>query len=159
MAIICGGVLEAWGPPRIALAAVMDEVQRFAPPADDGDYVVDIAMRSWHNFREAEFDGVRPGPVGRTQRRFIVWHSVPLGLETEEGVRRWLADALVETARLVREHLPAKSRAYPAEELAAEVDALRASLLADLPPIEAPVDQPHRLGAAARSVWRRWAGG
>ena len=34
------------------------------------------------------------------------------------------------TAQLVREHLPTRSRAYPAERLALEIEALRADLLA-----------------------------
>lgn len=34
-----------------------------------------------------ELYGVSPGMVGRRQRRFIVWHSVPKGLETPDAVR------------------------------------------------------------------------
>ena len=102
----------------------MQEVRAFAPRQDDDDYVVDVAMRSWHNFREPEFTGVQAATVGRTQRRFIVWHSVPQGLETPESVRSWLASVLPETARLGREHLPKKSRAYPAELLAVQVEGL-----------------------------------
>jgi hypothetical protein len=66
--------------------------------------------------------------VGRKQRRFIVWHSVPNGLETTEAVRSWLVSVLPETARLVMEHLPAKSKAYPAVKLASEIEQLRAAL-------------------------------
>ena len=51
-------------------------------------------------------------------------------VRTEDAVREWLARVLPETTRLVREHLPTRSRAYPAEELALEVEALRAALLA-----------------------------
>lgn len=98
-------------------------VRDFAPRQED-DYFVDIAFRSWHNFREPEFHGVRPDMVSRKQRRFVVWHSVPQGLATDADAKRWLASVLPETARLCREHLPTKSRAYPAEELAREVEAL-----------------------------------
>lgn len=102
-------------------------VHEFAPRQED-DYRVDIAFRSWHNFREPEFHGVRPDMVGRKQRRFIVWHSVPQGLATDAQAQRWLASVLPETARLCREHLPTKSRSYPAEQLAGEVEALAAHL-------------------------------
>lgn len=131
MAISTGGITEAWGPARQALQTVMQEVRAFAPRRDDDDYVVDIAMRSWHNFREPEFMGVQAAMVGRTQRRFIVWHSVPQGLETAESVRAWLASALPETARLCREYLPKKSRAYPADLLAQQVEGLTKHLLGD----------------------------
>jgi hypothetical protein len=47
--------------------------------------------------------------VGRQQRRFIVWHSVPKGLDTPPAVRGWLTEALVDTERLVREYLPTMS--------------------------------------------------
>ena len=57
-------------------------------------------------------------------RRFVVWHSVPRGLETRAAVRGWLADALLEKASLVREYLPARPKAYPAGQLAAEAEAL-----------------------------------
>ncbi len=87
------------------------------------------AARNRHNFREPrEPLGVTPGPVGRTQRRFIVWHSVPHGLDTVEKVRAWLVEVLPETERLVREYLPTKSKAYPAEQLGDEVTALREHL-------------------------------
>ena len=76
-----------------------------------------------------QFTSVRPGMVGCKQRRFIIWHSVPAGLDDAESVTAWLAAALPETARLVREHLPRKSKAYPSEELADEVECLRDELL------------------------------
>ncbi|MGA9224452.1 MAG: hypothetical protein WBZ57_25035 [Pseudomonas graminis] len=106
----------------------MKQVRDFAPRLSDEDYVVDIAFRSWHVHREPEFSGVQADMVGRKQRRFVVWHSVPLGLDTAEAVRKWLVSVLPETARLVREYLPTKSKAYPAEQLATEVDALRTML-------------------------------
>jgi hypothetical protein len=130
VSITTGGILESWGPEKAALRQVMDEVRAFAPRLNEDDYCVDVAFRSWHNFREPEFTGVQPGPVGRTQRRFIVWHSVPKGLEDPAEVRLWLTDALGETARLVREYLPRRSKAYPAAQLASEVEGLSGRLRA-----------------------------
>lgn len=129
--LITGGVIEEWGPPRHALDEVQRQIRELnACVREDDDYVVDIAFRTWHNFREPEMPyGVTPGPVGRTQRRFIVWHSVPKGFETPAQVRRWLVSVLPETERLVREHLPRRSRAYPVEHLAEEVAALRRHLV------------------------------
>lgn len=127
MAISTGGITEEWGEPRQVLQRLIRLVHDFAP-RQEGDYRVDIAFRSWHNFREPEFHGVQPDMVGRKQRRFIVWHSVPQGLATDAQAQRWLASVLPETARLCREHLPTKSRAYPAEQLAEEVEALAAHL-------------------------------
>lgn len=129
MAIITGGISEGWGAPEKALRSVMREVSQFRRPRGENDYVIDIAFRLWDPRREPEFTGVRPGMVGRRQRRFIIWHSVPAGLDDAESVAAWLAAALPETARLVREHLPRKSRAYPVDELAAEVECLRDALL------------------------------
>jgi hypothetical protein len=71
---------ELWSP-------VMSEVGRFRPPQSSGDYVVDIAFRSWDVRDEPEFTGVRAGMVGRKQRRFIIWHSVPAGLDSADSVR------------------------------------------------------------------------
>lgn len=128
MAIITGAITEEWGEPGLALRDVMREVHLFKPRQLNEEYAVDIAFRSWHPRKTPEFTGVRAGMVGRKQRRFIVWHSVPKGLETTEAVRSWLVSVLPETARLVREHLPTKSKAYPAEQLAFEIEQLRAAL-------------------------------
>lgn len=128
MAISTGGLIEEWGKPRLALEAVIREVGRFKPRRSAEDYVVDVAFRSWDPREAPEFTGVRAAMVGRKQRRFIVWHSVPAGLDTPDAVRSWLASQLPETARLVREYLPTRSKAYPAEELAGEIDQLRAEL-------------------------------
>ncbi|CAH0277070.1 hypothetical protein SRABI26_03833 [Arthrobacter sp. Bi26] len=54
---------------------------------------------------------------------------VPKGLDTADAVRNWLVSVLPETARLVREYLPRKSKSYPSEQLAAEIDGLREMLL------------------------------
>jgi hypothetical protein len=50
---------------------------------------------------------------------------VPKGLETPKQFRAWLVEVLPETERLVREHLPTKSKAYPADQLGDELVALR----------------------------------
>lgn len=138
VAIITGGVFAEWGKPKVALREVMRQVGRFRPRQSDQDYAVDIAFRSWDPRRAPEFTGVQAGPVGRKQRRFIVWHSVPTGLDTADAVRSWLASVLPETARLVRVHLPAKSKAYPAAELAMEIGQLGDALASGiaLPPRE-----------------------
>lgn len=128
MAIVDGGVIEEWGKPRLALQAVLKEVYLFKPQQHNKDYVVDIAFRSWDPRKTPDFTGVQSRMVGRKQRRFIVWHSVPLGLETTDAVRAWLVGVLPETARLVREYLPTKSKVYPAEDLAIEVEQLRIAL-------------------------------
>jgi hypothetical protein len=117
------------GPPKQALLTVQREIRDFNGRADDDDYCVDLAMLTWHNFREPEqAPGVTPGPVKRSQRRFIVWHSVPKGLARADQVRAWLESVLPDTERLVREYLPTRSKAYPADQLADEVAALRQHL-------------------------------
>jgi hypothetical protein len=128
VAIVTGGIIEEWGEPRLALRDVMQEIRLFKPRQLDDEYAVDVAFRSWDPRKTPEFTGVRAGMAGRTQHRSIVWHSVPNGMETTEAVRSWLVRVLPETARLVREHLPAKSTAYPAEELAIEIEQLCAAL-------------------------------
>ena len=131
MPFVTGGLLEEWGPPQRALKVVQREIRSFNGRKTNNDYCVDLAMRTWHNFREPEDPpGATPGPVGRTQRRFIVWHSVPKALDTPEQVRAWLVEVLPETERLVREFLPTKSKEYPAEQLGDEVAALRQHLAA-----------------------------
>jgi hypothetical protein len=128
MAIITGGIIEEWGQPKQALREIMQQVGRFRPRESDQDYAVDIAFRSWDPRKLPEFTGVQAAMVGRKQRRFIIWHSVPIGLDTPDAVRSWLVSVLPETARLVREHLPSRSKTYPAEELADEVEQLRTTL-------------------------------
>lgn len=129
MPFMTGGLLQEWGPPKEAILTVQREIRDVNGRAHDDDYCVDLAMLTWHNFREPEQPpGVSPGPVGRSQRRFIVWHSVPQGLGTPELVRAWLVGVLPETERLVRDYLPTRSKAYPAGQLGDEVAALREHL-------------------------------
>ena len=80
MPISTGGVLAEGGLPHHYLTELIRLVAQFDPPASDEDYVVDLAFRSCEIVSEVEFLGARPGMVGRTQRRVIVWHGVPLGL-------------------------------------------------------------------------------
>lgn len=128
MAISTGGIIEEWGEPKQCLIRLMRTVREFAPRKRDDEYVVDVAFRSWDPRKIPDFEGVQPAMVGRTQCPFIVWHSVPVGLVTDELMATWLTEALPGTARLCREHLPKKSRAYPAEALAQEVEALATHL-------------------------------
>lgn len=75
MPIIAGGIIEGWGAPKDALLSVIREVGKFSPRQSVNDYVIDIAFRLWDPGKQPEFAGVRPGMVGRKQRRFIIWHS------------------------------------------------------------------------------------
>jgi hypothetical protein len=93
------------------------------------DYAVDLAFRTWDPRRMPEFVGPRPGMVGRSQRRFIVWIGVPPDLSDARADREWLVLVLAEVAELVRQYLPTKSKRYPAEELADEVLQLRDALV------------------------------
>jgi hypothetical protein len=119
-----------FGAPQRAAAAIMSEIRTFAPRVSADDYVVDIALQtSGTAWSATEAPGVTPGPVGRHQRRFIVWHTLPTGLDTADRVRDWFVAHLPETERLVREYLPTKSKRYPAAELADEIRALRSHLM------------------------------
>ena len=90
--VVTGGVLDEWGPPKAALLALQQQIRDFAGRTTAGQYVVDIGFRTWHNFRGPDEPyGVKPGTVGRTQRRFIVWHSVPKGLASTHELRTWLS--------------------------------------------------------------------
>ncbi len=129
MAIVSGGIFSEHGAALEAHKIVSREISRFAPPEGDYDYVVDIAFITGRNYGPDEFPlGASAGPVGRTQRRFIVWHRLPEGLEDPSEVRAWFATELVATESLVRDYLPRKSKAYPAAALADEVRALREML-------------------------------
>lgn len=129
MAIVSGGIFSEHGAALEAHKIISREISRFAPPEGDDDYVVDIAFVTGRNYGPDEFPlGASAGPVGRTQRRFIVWHRLPEGLEDPSEVRAWLGTELVATESLVRDYLPRKSKAYPAAALAGEIRALREML-------------------------------
>jgi hypothetical protein len=135
--ISTGGMFSEFGEPGRAHKTVMREIRDFAPRTKDDEFVVDIAFATGQMIGPDPAPlGVSSGPVGRSQRRFIVWHRLPEGLVTPEEVRAWFVSVLPETERLVREHLPQKSKTYPAAMLADEVRSLRSHLhrLGTLPP-------------------------
>jgi hypothetical protein len=70
-----------------------------------------------------EFVGPRPGMVGRSQRRFIVWIGVPPDLPDARADREWLVLVLAEVAELVRQYLPTKSCFGDAVSLSRHVSA------------------------------------
>ena len=130
VAIITGGVLGEHGAAGRALQGVMRRVSQFAPRTSDDEYVLDLGFFTWSAGLgppppdSPESPGVRPWMVGRKQRRFVVQLAPPTGLEDEAAVLGWLKPSLAEVARLCREYLPTKSRQYPAESLAQEVETL-----------------------------------
>lgn len=77
-------------------------------------------MRSWLRGSAAG-----PGTVGRVQHRFIVDLEEPPALPDLTACGRWVAEALCDVTFLVRNGLPTRSKTYPAERLASEVDDLR----------------------------------
>jgi hypothetical protein len=130
MPIATGGIFAERGAAAYAHQEVLRQISEFAPRTDDSQYVVDIAFVTGSDVGpNSPHVGVSPGPVGRSQRRFIVWHRLPEGLTDATAVRQWFATALVETESLVRDYLPRKSKSYPVSELASEVRALRERLL------------------------------
>lgn len=129
MAIISEGIFGEWGPPKLAHDAVHAQINQYVQASEvhEDDYCVDIAFLTGASFGE-DLDppiGATAGPVGRRILRFIVWHRLPLGLADARSVREWFVETLLETERLVREHLPTKSRKYPAQDLAEEIADLR----------------------------------
>ena len=70
MPFMTGGVLQEWGPPKQALLTVQREIRDFNGRTDVGDYRVDLAMMTWHNFREPEQPlGVSPAMLGEASER------------------------------------------------------------------------------------------
>ena len=109
---------------------VCHELRDLARPVDYNDFVVDLCFMTYTSgglgSEYAAGVGISPGMVGRKQRRFIVNVEVPPDLPDLTAYRSWMAEALSEVAGLIRDYLPTKSRSYPAERLATEVDDLRA---------------------------------
>jgi hypothetical protein len=136
VAIITGGVLGEMGPAGRTLKGVIRQIAAFAPRSSDDDFAVDIGFFTWSRGlgpkppKSPEEPGVTPWMVGRKQRRFIVQVAPPPGLEDEAALLEWLVPALDQVAELCRSYLPTKSREYPAEALAQEVEALAAYLAA-----------------------------
>lgn len=52
MPFITGGLLEEWGPARESLLEVQRQIRDFNGRKAEDEYVVDVAFRTWHNFRE-----------------------------------------------------------------------------------------------------------
>jgi SAM-dependent methyltransferase len=126
MSVMVGGIIWAGsGLPN----EVRDELFRIADDVDFDDYYVDLCFLTYPasmtvpNY--AAGVGIRPGMVGRTQKRFIINLEVPPSLEVRAAYRTWYAHALKQAAAITRDHLPRKGKSYPAERLASELDALR----------------------------------
>jgi len=113
----------------------MQRISRFAPRQSEDDYTLDLGFFTWSKGLgpppqgSPQEPGVSPWMVGRKQRRFIVKLAPPPGLSDEASLLAWLVPALDEVATLCRDYLPIKSRRYPAESLALEVEALAESLV------------------------------
>jgi hypothetical protein len=126
MSLSLGGV--AWGRTWDLFRDVQSAVNVFAPPdfESDSDYFLDLALRdTFFDPNEERYFGVRPGMVGRKQRRFIIWFSVPPDLADRQAAWAWFVEQLPEASRLVRDYLPRKSKVYPVGQLADELDRLR----------------------------------
>jgi hypothetical protein len=130
MAITVGGIYVMTPATRLA-NDVCSRLDAVAGPwkEDDQDYLIDLAFLTYEadglGAELAAGTGIRPGPVGRTQRRFIIWIEVPPKLADEATYNDWMTGCLSEAATIVRQHLPRKSKAYPAEDLALELDHLK----------------------------------
>jgi hypothetical protein len=109
--------------------AVCAELRQLAGAVDVDDYVVDLCFMTYTvgglGSDYAAGVGVSPGMVGRKQGRFIVNVEVPPALPDLHAYRTWMSRTLTEVAAIVRDYLPTKSKTYPAERLASELDDLR----------------------------------
>ncbi|KGN35030.1 hypothetical protein N802_01760 [Knoellia sinensis KCTC 19936] len=109
---------------------VCGELRQISGAVDPSDYFVDLCFMTYTpggvGSDYAAGTGIRPGMVGRKQKRFIVDVEVPPDLGDLDAYRAWMATALAEVAAIVRDHLPTKNKSYPSERLASEVDELRA---------------------------------
>jgi len=112
-----------------AAQEALRELGVLAGPVDLADYVVDLCFLTYVKdglgSQYAAGVGIRPGMVGRKQRRFIINLEVPPELKDRAGVDVWITAALEEAAAITRAYLPRKSRQYPADRLAGEIDELR----------------------------------
>jgi hypothetical protein len=116
----------ATGPANEALR----ELRKLTEPLDLADYVVDLcfltSVKGGLGSDYAAGTGIRPAMVGWKQRRFIINLEVPPDLTDQAGIRAWITAALEEAADVTRAYLSRKSKHYPAEHLAGEIDNLRA---------------------------------
>lgn len=133
MSVKVGGIYVDRAETRVA-NEVCAELRRVSGEIDSTDYVVDLCFMTYleggMRSEDVAGTGIRPGTVGRRQRRFMVWIEVPPLLEDRKAYARWIAEALFEAAKIVSDYLPRKAKAYPAERLAEEVNALRNRWLA-----------------------------
>ena len=104
----------ATGPAQKALR----ELRELAGPLDPADYLVDLCFLTYVKgglgSEYAAGTGVRPGMVGRKQRRFIINLEVPPDLTDRAGIHVWITVALEQAAEITRACLPRKSKQYPA---------------------------------------------
>jgi len=113
-----------------AAREALRELRELAGALDLADYVIDLCFLTYVKdglgSEYAAGVGIRPGMVGRKQRRFIINLEVPPELTDRAGIDVWITAALEEAADITRAYLPRKSRQYPADRLAGEIDELRA---------------------------------
>jgi len=128
MSVEVGGIYVAGVSTRVA-NQVCQELGSVNGDVDFDDYVVDLCFMTYvEGGLGADYAagvGIRPGMVGRTQRRFIINLEVPPGMADRQAYATWITQALTTAAEIVRDVLPRRSKKYPAERLAAEVLALR----------------------------------
>ena len=129
VSVVVGGIYVDRAATKSA-NEVCRELRHVNGKPDLTDYYVDLCFMTYVEdglgSTDAKGRGIAPMMVGRLQRRFIVSIEVPPGLAGQDAYRAWMVTALSEVAALVREYLPRKGKAYPAERLANEVDELRA---------------------------------
>lgn len=132
-----GGILANRKATRLA-NEIIDELRQVAGVVDPDDYFVDLCFLTYIpgdlGSEFAQGKGIKPGMVGRKQRRFIIWIEVPPVLTTRQALTGWMQIALSESAAIVRDYLPRKGRTYPWERLAAELDDVRERWVARLAP-------------------------
>lgn len=128
VSVVVGGVYVDRAATRTA-NEVCAELRAVNGIPDLADYHVDLCFLTYVEgglgSDGVAGTGIRPGMVGRKQRRFIVYLEVPPSLPNRLAYGKWLASALGQAATIVRDYLPRKGKGYPAERLAAEIDDLR----------------------------------
>lgn len=128
VSVVVGGIYMSRAETRTA-NDVCTELRKLNGTADLTDYHVDLCFMTYvqdgPGSEYAAGTGIRPSMVGRKQRRFIINLEVPPSLPDRLAYGNWITEALGQAAVIVREYLPKKGRAYPAERLADELDDLQ----------------------------------
>jgi len=128
MAVKVGGIYWDRSATRQA-NAICQEVKSVNGSWDQTDYFVDLAFPTYVADGEGSDGvagtGIRPGMIGRKQRRFIILIEVPPLLPDRAAHANWMTEALQQSAEIVRNYLPRKAKTYPADRLADEVQSLR----------------------------------